>query len=155
MSETITPTTLHGHEDRESEIAKLEAMFNAEPAQEVNTSATAEEDNRELSPTASLVMRAATRISAFLERRAMNKAHGEALQEDRARKVAAEAAAEAPMPKTMQPPRNAKLKKRNLHLTGMLLIVKTTDLMHNLPAKNALMLQRIDWLLADEVPSRP
>lgn len=66
----------------------LEDMYNAEPTaseQDVH------EDTRgELSPTGSLLLRAATRINNFLERRAIKKAHGEALKENRSRATEAQ-----------------------------------------------------------------
>lgn len=42
-------------------------------------------DNRELSPTASLMRGAVNKVAAMFERRALNKAHGEALKDDRSR----------------------------------------------------------------------
>jgi hypothetical protein len=47
-------------------------------------------DTREVSPTGSKVVRAAERINAFLERRAINKAHGQANKENAQRDKAAQ-----------------------------------------------------------------
>lgn len=61
---------------------ELQAMFDAESpvAEQTNESAV---DTREVSPTGSSIVRAATRINSVLERRAINKAHSEALKEYR------------------------------------------------------------------------
>ena len=57
-----------------------------EPAPtEATTSQEALPENREVSPTGSGLLRAASRINAILERRAVNKAHGQALKEYRER----------------------------------------------------------------------
>lgn len=59
-------------------VEQLDNMVNT-PSVEANV------DNRELSPTASLMRGAVDKVAAMFERRALNKAHGEALKEDRSR----------------------------------------------------------------------
>lgn len=59
--------------------ATLEDMFNNSP------DAAEASDTREVSPTGASLLRAANRVNTILERRAINKAHGEALKEDRQR----------------------------------------------------------------------
>ena len=78
-----------------SDLATLDHMLDGPVVPETTTFDGPKEDYREISPTGSFIMRAATRISTFLERRAMNKAHSEALQEDQVRKVTAQEEAEA------------------------------------------------------------
>lgn len=83
MSETLPKTT----PEAASEIDKLNAMLDAPSYEAASTEPanTAEvEDSRELSPTGSLLSRAADRINSLsdtLHQRALDKAHGEALEE--------------------------------------------------------------------------
>lgn len=64
-----------------------EAFFESDDAEDVTAPIDTLEDNREVSPTGSRIQRAANRISNFLEKRAIDKAHGDALLEDENRPV--------------------------------------------------------------------
>jgi hypothetical protein len=78
-AETLTKT-VSGPEANKSvpTVEELDSLVNT-PSVETNL------DNRELSPTASLMRGAVDKITAMFERRALNKAHSEALKDDQSR----------------------------------------------------------------------
>ncbi len=95
MSETLTttPGSAEG-EGLDSDVATVGRVF--EDVSPIDTEEQPDHDapealeTREVSPVGSRVMEAATRVNRYLEQRAINKAHGEALENDRERTVAAQ-----------------------------------------------------------------
>lgn len=80
MTETQHRPAPEVAEQRSQEVDMLNEMYNAP---EVNIDSP--QENREISPLGSSLVRAAERVSSILEARAINKAHGEALKEYRDR----------------------------------------------------------------------
>lgn len=80
MSEKIAPRSTADEHDSSEDFALWEAEMNNTPPEAAES-----QSNPELSPMAGRIQRAANRISGFLEKRALNKAHKEALAEYRSR----------------------------------------------------------------------